>query len=73
MQHGVEHPVHPLNFVPGAPLDLLNQGVTVAFTLGEQGEDQRFGRSGHQFFCEHNAFFLPIHGRAMYVKREKWA
>ena len=43
VQHRVKHAIRPLNFIPGKLFDFLNQFVTVAFTPGEQGQNQRFG------------------------------
>ena len=69
VQHRVQHAVRPLELAIGAGLDLLDDGVTVALTFGEQRQNQRFRRRRNQFFSNHRD---TIHRVYMYVKRENW-
>src|SRR5262245_46854052 len=64
VQYGIEHSVRPLKMIVGARFDLLYNGVTVTFAFREEGQNQRFGRGGDQFFSHGRT----IHSRSMYVK-----
>ena len=70
MEDGVKHAVGPLHLVLGAGLDLLDDGVAVAFAARKQGEDERFGGGGDKFFPYHGS---NMHCMAMYVKKEIFA
>ena len=46
VEDGVEHAVGPLEFAAGAGFDFLDDGVAVAFAVGQEGENQRLGGGG---------------------------
>src|SRR5688572_2926977 len=66
MEDGIEHAVGPLKLAVGAGLDVLDDGVAVAFAFGEQSEDERFGGGGDECLTNHRG---TIHRGSMYVKR----
>src|SRR6185503_16696495 len=70
VQHGIEHPVGPVQLALGTGLDLLDDGVAVALALGEQRQDQWFSRGGDEFFANHRD---TIHRYKMYVKQGIYA
>src|SRR5439155_11920277 len=53
MEHRIEHPIGPFQLAARAVLDVLDDRVTVAFTLLQQREDERFRRSSHEFPTHH--------------------
>ena len=60
MEHRIEHPIRPFDFVGGKTFDFLNQGVTVALAFGQEREDERFGGSGDQFFVSMAALYIAL-------------
>src|SRR5436190_19997861 len=65
VQDGIEHAIGPFEFAARAILDFLDNGVTVALALFEQGKDEGFGRSSHKFPTHHSG---TIHSSIRYVK-----
>ena len=65
MKDRVKHAIGPLQLLMGMGLDLLDDGVTVGFALGEEGEDERFGGGGDEFLTNHRG---NMHRVYMYVK-----
>src|SRR5436853_3126362 len=52
MQHGIEHPVGPLQMAAGELGDALDDRVAVAIAFGEDREDERRRRCGDEVFPE---------------------
>src|SRR6185369_10275189 len=70
MQDRVKHAIGPLQLLMGMSFDLLDDGVTVGFALGEEGEDERFGGGGDEFLTNHRG---NMHRVYMYVKPGVWS